>query len=257
MSGPRGIVLDMEGVLHVDWQPIAGSAAAVEELRRRGLELCILTNTTGKSRDQIAGRLAEMGFRFPAERIVTAAWAAAGHVRSAHPGARVFAMVEPGGMDELEGLELVDDPQQADVLLLGGPDERWTYGLLNSVFRALMRGVPMVAMQRNRWWPTRSGPSLDAGMFVTGLEYSAGCRATVIGKPSPEIYRMACRVLDVPEHEAMMVGDDLEFDLPPARDIGMRTCLVRTGKGAGFPEGAGVDLDLPDLAALPAALDAA
>ena len=30
----------------------------------------------------------------------------------------------------------------------------------------------------------------------------------------------------------MMVGDDLESDLPPARAIGMRTCLVRTGKGS-------------------------
>jgi ribonucleotide monophosphatase NagD (HAD superfamily) len=53
----------------------------------------------------------------------------------------------------------------------------------------------------------------------------------------------------------MMVGDDLETDLPPARSIGMHTCLVRTGKGATFADPAAeVDLDLPSLAALPSAI---
>jgi ribonucleotide monophosphatase NagD (HAD superfamily) len=52
----------------------------------------------------------------------------------------------------------------------------------------------------------------------------------------------------------MMVGDDPESDLAPAAGIGMRTCLVRTGKGSSFGS-MDVDLDLADLAALPGALD--
>ena len=75
----------------------------------------------------------------------------------------------------------------------------------------------------------------------------------MVGKPSPAIYRSACQLLGVDPAEAMMVGDDPESDLAPARAIGMRTCLVRTGKGAAAGA-ADVDLDLPDLAALPAAL---
>jgi ribonucleotide monophosphatase NagD (HAD superfamily) len=113
-------------------------------------------------------------------------------------------------------------------------------------------------MQRNRWWPTVDGPSLDAGMFVAGLEYSSQVTATVVGKPSPGIYRVACELLEVEPERAMMVGDDLESDLPPARSIGMRTCLVRTGKGATFADAAaGADLDLASLAALPDDLPAA
>ena len=37
MSAPRGVVLDMEGVLHVDWRPIDGSAEAVAKLDRAPL----------------------------------------------------------------------------------------------------------------------------------------------------------------------------------------------------------------------------
>ena len=115
-------------------------------------------------------------------------------------------------------------------------------------------GVPLLAMQRNRWWPTSDGPALDAGMFVAGLEYAARVSATVIGKPSQAIYRSACALLGVEPGRAMMVGDDLETDLPPARSIGMRTCLVRTGKGSTFAGPVEADLDLPNLAALPGAL---
>jgi len=250
----RGIVLDMEGVLHVDWDVLPGAPRAVAELRSRGLELAILTNTTGRTRADLAARLGNLGIEFPPERIVTAASAAADHLRREYPGRSVYPMVEGGVVGELDGIALAEDPADADVILLGGPDGTWTYDRLNDVFRALLAGAPMVAMQRNRWWPTAGGPSLDAGMFVAGLEFSARVSATVVGKPSPAIYSTACDQMGVPPGEAMMVGDDLESDLPPARQIGMQTCLVRTGKGSTFPDRADVDLDLPSLAALPGAL---
>jgi HAD superfamily hydrolase (TIGR01458 family) len=249
----RGIVLDMEGVLHVDWQPIDGSPEAVRSLAEAGIELAVLTNTTGRTRVEIAGRLQGMGFALPADRIITAASAAADHLRSERPAAAVYALVEPGVGPDLGGIRLVDDPAAADIVLLGGPDESWTYGRLNGVFRALREGAELVAMQRNRWWPTSDGPSLDAGAFVAGLEYAASVDATVIGKPSPAIYHAACGLVGVPPAEAMMVGDDPESDLAPATAIGMRTCLVRTGKGSHFGR-AEVDLDLPSLSALPDAL---
>jgi HAD superfamily hydrolase (TIGR01458 family) len=210
----------------------------------------VLTNTTGRTRAGIAGRLEELGIPIAAEQIVTAAFAAGEHLRSHHPGARVHALVEPEIAAELDGVDLVDDAATADVILLGGPDERWTYDRLNTAFRRLLEGVPLVAMQRNRWWPTAAGPSLDAGAFVAGLEYAAGVEATVVGKPSPEIFEVASGRAGAARDEAVMVGDDLDSDLRPARGLGMRTVLVRTGKGGSFaPEPGDVDLDAPDLAA--------
>jgi HAD superfamily hydrolase (TIGR01458 family) len=250
MTPPRAVVLDMEGVLHVDWQPIPRSAAAVERLAAAGLGLAVLTNTTGRTRADIAARLADMGITIPEANIVTAASAAAEHLRSRHPGARVHALVEPEMAVELEGVELVDDPAAADVILLGGPGDDWTYARLNAAFRRLLEGVPLVAMQRNRWWPTADGPSLDAGAFVAGLEYASGAEATILGKPAAGIFETACQIAGAPPGEAAMVGDDLESDLRPARALGMRIVLVRTGKGASFSPSPGeVDVDAADLAA--------
>jgi ribonucleotide monophosphatase NagD (HAD superfamily) len=118
-----------------------------------------------------------------------------------------------------------------------------------------MGGAAMVAMQRNRWWTTRAGPALDAGMFVAGLEYAAGVEATVIGKPSPAIFATACALTGADPAGAMMVGDDLESDVRPAAELGMATCFVRTGKGQTFTPAPGeVDMHVDDLAALADAL---
>jgi HAD superfamily hydrolase (TIGR01458 family) len=216
-----------------------------------GIGVAVLTNTTGRTRAGIAARLSEMGMPIPARQIVTAAFATGEHLRRRHPGARVYALVEPDIAAELEGLDLVGDAADAEVILLGGPDERWTYDRLNAAFRRLLDGVPLVAMQRNRWWPTAAGPSLDAGGFVAGLEYAAGVEATVVGKPALGIFEVACERAGAEPRAAVMVGDDLESDLRPARELGMRVALVRTGKGATFSPGPGdVDLDAPDLAAV-------
>jgi ribonucleotide monophosphatase NagD (HAD superfamily) len=105
-------------------------------------------------------------------------------------------------------------------------------------------------MQRTRGWPTTEGPSLDAGAFVAGLAYAAGVEAAVVGKPAPEIFAVSCERAGAPPAEAAMVGDDLDSDLRPARALGMRVVLVRTGKGGTFsPEPGEVDVDAPDLAA--------
>ena len=58
---PTAVILDMEGVLHVDWQGLPGSADAVAGLRSAGFELAVLTNTTGRTRDDISRRLSGMG----------------------------------------------------------------------------------------------------------------------------------------------------------------------------------------------------
>jgi HAD superfamily hydrolase (TIGR01458 family) len=241
----------MEGVLHVDWQPLDGSPEAVARLRSAGVELAILTNTTGRSRASIAERLAEMGMSFPPERIVTAAHATALHVRSAHAGAAVYLLGERGAQPEFDGVRLVEDPADADVVVVAGPSRAVDYPLLNRVFRALIDGRPLVAMQRNRWWPTARGPAMDAGGLVAALEYSADIQAEVVGKPSETIYRIALDALGASPAEAVMVGDDLISDLRPAAAMGMRTGLVRTGKGASMtPEPGEVSYDEPDLARL-------
>ena len=58
MDRTGGIVFDMEGVLHIGYEPLPGADTALAALDRAGVPHVILTNTTSKTRATIAARYA-------------------------------------------------------------------------------------------------------------------------------------------------------------------------------------------------------
>jgi ribonucleotide monophosphatase NagD (HAD superfamily) len=94
------------------------------------------------------------------------------------------------------------------------------------------------------------GMSLDSGPFVSALATAAGVRATVVGKPSAAMFRLALRDIGLPAREVAMVGDDARNDVETARRLGMTGILVRSGKPVGPAEEARADLVLDSVARL-------
>ena len=224
------ILLDVDGVMHVSGDPIPGAAEALRRLRRDGHRLRFVTNTTTRSRSQLAEQLRGQGVEVEDEEVQTAAAAAVRALR----GKRVLALTMHALVADLEGLELVGE--NADAVLIGGADETpetnlvFSYMNLARAFAELELGAELYCLHRNRWWQTKRGPLLDAGAFVAGLEYAAQVEAVVLGKPSASYFAAACEALDADPEMTWMIGDDLESDIAGAHAIGMRTVLVRTGK---------------------------
>jgi HAD superfamily hydrolase (TIGR01458 family) len=224
------ILLDVDGVLHVSGEPIAGAVDAVRRLRAAGHRLRFVTNSTTMSRRQLGESLRGMGFAIEDGELQTTG-AVASRVLA---GKRVLALTMPGLLEDLDGLQLIG--MNADAVLVGGADESeepgriYSYLNLNRAFLELQAGADLYCLHRNRWWQTATGPRLDAGALVAGLEYAAGIEATVLGKPSPEYFAAALEALDADAELTWMVGDDLDGDVAGGQLAGMRTVLVRTGK---------------------------
>ena len=224
------ILLDVDGVLHVSGEAIPGGAEAVERLRRAGHRVRFVTNSTTRSRAELAEQLRAFGVELDDDELQTTPRAAA----RALAGKRVVALTMSGIVGELEGVELVGD--SADAVLLGGADESpetdrvFSYMNLARAFHELDAGAELYCLHKNRWWQTSSGPRLDAGAFVAGLEYAAQTEAVVLGKPSTAYFDAALEELDAEPSMTWMVGDDYESDVIGAQRCGLRTVLVRTGK---------------------------
>jgi HAD superfamily hydrolase (TIGR01458 family) len=129
---------------------------------------------------------------------------------------------------DLEGVRLVD--RDADVVIVGGADEAFTFENINHAFRMVMAGAPLVAMHRNLSWMEADGISLDAGAYLLGMEAASGVQATVVGKPAPDFFRAGLDLLGLPAERVLMVGDDVEHDVLAGQALGMTGALVRTGK---------------------------
>jgi HAD superfamily hydrolase (TIGR01458 family) len=224
------ILVDVDGVLHVSGEPIAGAASAVRRLRDAGHRLRFVTNTTTRSRASVVQQLRDMRIELDDDEVQTTGVVAGRALK----GKRVLALTMPGILDDLDGLQLVG--MNVDAVLLGGADEGeetgriFSYLNLNRAFHELDAGAGLYCLHKNRWWQTADGPRLDAGAFVAGLEYAADTEATVLGKPSAAYFAAALAALDAEAEMTWMVGDDLENDVLGAHRYGMKTILVRTGK---------------------------
>jgi HAD superfamily hydrolase (TIGR01458 family) len=254
LSTVRGLLLDVDGVLHVGRQVVPGAAELLALLAARGIPYRLLTNTTTASRVTLAARLQAMGLPIVEEALVTAPVATAAYVHHRFPGAPCYLLSKGDAVDDFRaaGIEVVgpDGAPEAAVVVIGGAEDELTYARLNHAYRLLLNGATLVAMHRNTAWRTEEGMTLDSGPFVSALEEAAGVRAVVVGKPALPFFRQAIAAIGLPAAKLAMIGDDVRNDLVPARRLGMKTVLVRTGKPVGPAEEAQADVVIDSVADL-------
>jgi HAD superfamily hydrolase (TIGR01458 family) len=227
MRAIRAVLLDLDGVLYVEDEPVPGAREAVAELRDRGLALRFVTNTTARPRRRILERLEWLGFELDPGELSTPAALAVRHCRDR--GHRRVALVMNEEVKE-DFAELEEVGEGAEAVVIGDLGADFGYDILNRAFRQLIDGAELIALQKNRFWMTPDGLSLDVGPFVAALEYAARREALVVGKPAKAFFTTILAGIPAEPDAAAMVGDDVESDVGGALSAGLAGILVRTGK---------------------------
>lgn len=220
----KALLCDIGGVLYVGDTPIEGAIEAVARLKEH-VPVRFLTNTTQKTGAQVVGKLREMGFDIEPSEVITALDVTK-MLLEREGGGALFLLTDDatGFFDDLP-------KEPCRYVVVGDAQENFSYENLNRAFRVLLQGGELLAAAKNRYFKDNDNElSMDAGGFVAALEYASGKEARIVGKPSPEFYRLACASMGVVPEETVMVGDDIEGDILGAQEAGIRAVLVRTGK---------------------------
>lgn len=229
----RGVLLDLAGVVYEGDHVLPGAVEAVHRLHTAGLPIRFVTNTTTKTKTALLDRLIGLGLEITDDELFTPAEAArawlAAHDASplllVHPNLEAeFASLPNGKKNLTHG--------KTRAVIVGDAGQGFTFDALNCAFRALVDGAAFLALAKNRSFMDHDGRlSLDAGAFVTALEYASDRYATVLGKPSPDFFAAALASMGCAAQDAVMVGDDAESDVAGALIAGVaQAVLVRTGK---------------------------
>jgi HAD superfamily hydrolase (TIGR01458 family) len=224
------VLLDIDGVLAVSWEPIPGAVDTLSQLRAEGVPFRLITNTTTHPRTALAATLAEAGFDVEPSEIFTAVVATGEYLRAHHPGARVLVISDGDPSADLDDVELVGPDDEADVVVIGGAGDAFSYATVNRAFQLLLDGAALVGMHRNFFWRTKEGLQLDGGAYIVGLEEASGRTAVICGKPAEAYFGSALAALGTEPRRTAMVGDDLVNDVLGAQVAGITGVLVRTGK---------------------------
>ncbi|MFT4044280.1 MAG: HAD-IIA family hydrolase [Gordonia sp. (in: high G+C Gram-positive bacteria)] len=225
-----GLLLDIDGVMVTSWQALPGAVDAIRTLAQRGYPRMFLTNTTSRSRAEIADALNERGFGVEPGEILTAAKLTAEFLSRNYPGTRAWVLNEGPIAEDMTEVPLTDDPAEAGVIVLGGAGPVFTHASLSTVLEMMLAGIPVVAMHRSMTWSTANGLSIDTGVYLEGLERAAGRKIRAIGKPSPLGFRAAVDLMNLEPTQVVMIGDDMHNDVLGAQASALIGVLVRTGK---------------------------
>jgi HAD superfamily hydrolase (TIGR01459 family) len=245
----EGFILDQWGVIHDGRQPLPEAVAAILELKRRNKRLVLLSNS-GRRAELNRRRLGQMGFDMALfDAVVTSgetAWTLLRH-RNQPPyaglGRKCLLLTIGGDLGVVEGLglELVDEPEQADFVFVTGLEipPRTLEDYRGLVERAALRHLPMICSNPDRVAPVAGELVITPGSLAAIYE-DLGGQVTYVGKPYAPVYGACLDALDGLESpEIVAIGDSLEHDIKGAENVGIASCFLMGGIHAGgFPQDA-------------------
>jgi len=245
----KALILDMDGVLWRDSQPIGDLPAIFSRIRSRGLRFMLASNNSTSTVAAFVQRLRRFGVEAAPETIMTSSLVTAAYLEERYPaGAWLYVVGEAGLRRILQarGFHLLDTdaqtPRPAAVVV--GMDRRVTYAHLRRASAWIRAGVPFLGTNPDRTYPTPEGLAPGAGSILAAIEAASDIPPHILGKPYPEMYRRCLERLEAAPEETVMVGDRIETDIAGAQALGIRTALVLSGVTA--PEEAAAHRPAPD-----------
>ncbi len=164
LSNIKGILLDINGVLHVDNQPLDGAVETIKKIQAK-LPCRFITNTTTQSRETFHQSLVDMGLPISTSEIISAPYAAVLYLRQLNNPSCHLLLSEEVKSDFAEFSQSDTNP---DVVVIGDIGARWDYFIMNKVFKMLINGAELIALHKGKYWQAEGDLQLDIGAFIAG-----------------------------------------------------------------------------------------
>jgi NagD protein len=230
-SRPDDVVswlMDMDGVLVREEQPIPGADRFLARLRERGTPFLVLTNNSIYTRRDLSARLAMSGIDVPEASIWTSALATARFLEDQRPGGSAFVIGEAGLTTALHDAGYTLTERAPDYVVLG-ETRTYSFERITRAIRLILGGARFIATN-----PDATGPSTEGAVPATGSVAALISRATgvdpyFVGKPNPLMMRSALNAIDAHSETAAMIGDRMDTDVVSGLEAGMQTILVLSG----------------------------
>lgn len=228
----RAVVLDMDGTLWLGREPLPGLSAWFQFMAARDLPFVLATNNSYWPPEHYVDKLAAFGVAVTRAQILTSSMATGDWLARQHPSlARVYVVGGEALRDAVRqaGCALVEGQQPVADAVVAGIDLELTYAHIRDAARHIHRGARFIGTNPDRSYPDVDGLSPGAGSILAAIEAATGQPPTIIGKPAPHMFAVACAVTGVPPEQTLVVGDQLDTDIPGAHRAGMWSALVTSG----------------------------
>ena len=246
----KALVLDMDGVLWRENEPIGDLPGAFSRFEKAGLKVILATNNATKNQKMYIEKLAGMGVHVSKDQVINSAMGVTYLLKKRFPQAGpVYVIGEIGLISALEeaGFTITD---QNPLAVVAGVDRQITFDKLKRATLLIRQGVPFYGTNPDKTFPTPEGLIPGAGAILASLVAATDVEPIIAGKPSPTLYEFALDKLGTLPSETLAVGDRIETDIIGGQRAGLKTALVLSGvttRVEGEAWQPKIDLILPEL----------
>jgi 4-nitrophenyl phosphatase len=228
----QGLILDMDGVLWHDSEPLGDLPAIFRKIEAMGIKVILVTNNATRTIAEYHTKLKGFGVELEAWQVITSGQAVGIYLQKTYPdGADIYVVGQPSLRNSLADLNfhvMDEDGTSADVVV-ASLDYGLTYDKLRQASLLIQNGSFFVGTNPDVTLPTPQGLIPGSGTVIGALEIASGKKAHIIGKPEPALYEIALERLNISPNTALAVGDRLETDIKGADAAGIHTALVLSG----------------------------
>lgn len=230
------ILCDLDGVVWLMHQPIAGSVNAIQLLKNAGHRVLFVTNNSYSVISDQENALAKIGIDAYND-VVTSSQAAGALLRK---GERVLLGGGPGAVEAVKNAGAVlagrsDDQtdseidQEVDTVMVGFHPS-FDYRGLTRLSQAVRNGARLIATNDDATYPTPRGLIPGGGSILASVVAASGVEPIIAGKPHQPMTDLVRQVLGVTDlSDAWMVGDRPSTDGLFAQTVGCKFAQVLTG----------------------------
>jgi 4-nitrophenyl phosphatase len=225
----KALILDADGVVWKGDTPIGDLKGIFKSLDQMGIGYCFATNNSSKTIEKYLERFKDFHIPITKEQIYTSGKTTAEILRQRYPkGGKVF-VVGMAGLKETLKEAGFDHSEENPLAVVVGLDTEVTYSILSTATILIRQGIPFIATNADKTFPSPEGLVPGAGSIVAALIASSDKKPEVIGKPHPPIFEAALRYLNKRPEKVLVVGDRLETDIAGGQATGCKTAAVLSG----------------------------
>ncbi|MEA3370644.1 MAG: HAD-IIA family hydrolase [Campylobacterota bacterium] len=224
--------IDVQGTLisDVDKSPIRGSLAFIDMLNETKTPYMVVTNNTKKPSEDFYAYLNSIGFNFSFDKYLDPLMLLESRVEKeavAAYGATEF-------LDTLVKMGYVLDYENPKTVLVAIKED-FSADEYAQMIDFILAGASLVGMHETSIYAKNNKRYPGVGAVLKLLEFATSCSYTVVGKPSVAFYGESLKRIQKQFQEAafnkiIMISDDVKGDLGGAKELGVKTVFVTSGK---------------------------
>jgi len=229
LSSVRALILDMDGVLWRDTEPIGDLPAIFRRLKEMELGVVLATNNATRNIEQYLDKVKGFGVELEPWQVVNSADATVVYLHRRFPGGAPVYIVGSDSLRktlEAAGFYYQEKNVQA---VVAGMDRVLTYEKLKLATMLIRSGIPFIGTNPDRTFPTPEGLTPGTGAILAAIQAATDTEPIICGKPEPDMYCLAIDRLGVQPNQTLVVGDRAETDIIGAQKIGCPCALVLSG----------------------------